>query len=141
MSSPLVSVSDMISLKHNLLQESLITKIKNIVKEKLGEVNLAKFRMDPQLTLLVCELIVNLGDELGLTKEVDKNSLSLEIVSSLYSLNGVEQAQIKQQIEFLSNNKHIKKVKLSKKVFANLYVWLLKKICKLYKTFKLSQLT
>ena len=112
MSSPLVSVSDMISLKHNLLQESLITKIKNIVKEKLGEVNLAKFRMDPQLTLLVCELIVNLGDELGLTKEVDKNSLSLEIVSSLYSLNGVEQAQIKQQIEFLSNNKHIKKVKL-----------------------------
>jgi len=128
MSSPLVSVSDMISLKHNLLQESLITKIKNIVKEKLGEVNLAKFRMDPQLTLLVCELIVNLGDELGLTKEVDKNSLSLEIVSSLYSLNGVEQAQIKQQIEFLSNNKHIKKVKLSKKVFANLYVWLLKKI-------------
>ena len=84
--------------------------------------------MDPQLTLLVCELIVNLGDELGLTKEVDKNSLSLEIVSSLYSLNGVEQAQIKQQIEFLSNNKHIKKVKLSKKVFANLYVWLLKKI-------------
>jgi hypothetical protein len=128
MSSPLVSVSDMISLKHNLLQESLITKIKNIVKEKLGEVNLANFRMDPQLTLLVCELIVNLGDELGLTKEVDKNSLSLEIVSSLYSLNGVEQAQIKQQIEFLSNNKHIKKVKLSKKVFANLYVWLLKKI-------------
>ena len=126
MTSPLVSVSDMISLKHNLLQESLITKIKNIVKEKLGEVNLAKFRMDPQLTLLVCELIVNLGDELGLTKEVDKNSLSLEIVSSLYSLNGVEQAQIKQQIEFLSNNKHIKKVKLSKKVFANLYVWLLK---------------
>ena len=128
MSSPLVSVSDMISLKHNLLQESLITKIKNIVKEKLGEVNLAKFRMDPQLTLLVCELIVNLGDELGLTKEVDKNSLSLEIVSSLYSLNAPEQAQIKQQIEFLSNNKHIKKVKLSKKVFANLYVWLLKKI-------------
>ena len=127
MSSPLVSVSDMISLKHNLLQESLITKIKNIVKEKLGEVNLAKFRMDPQLTLLVCELIVNLGDELGLTKEVDKNSLSLEIVSSLYSLNAQEQAQIKQQIEFLSNNKHIKKVKLSKKVFANLYVWLLKK--------------
>jgi hypothetical protein len=43
MSSPLVSVSDMISLKHNLLQESLITKIKNIVKEKLGEVNSAKF--------------------------------------------------------------------------------------------------
>ena len=128
MSSPLVSVSDMISLKHNLLQESLITKIKNIVKEKLGEVNLAKFRMDPQLTLLVCELIVNLGDELGLTKEVDKNALSLEIVSSLYSLNAQEQTQIKQQIEFLSNNKHIKKVKLSKKVFANLYVWLLKKI-------------
>jgi len=128
MSSPLVSVSDMISLKHNLLQESLITKIKNIVKEKLGEVNLAKFRMDPQLTLLVCELIINLGDDLGLTKEVDKNALSLEIVSSLYSLNAPEQAQIKQQIEFLSNNKHIKKVKLSKKVFANLYVWLLKKI-------------
>ena len=128
MSSPLVSVSDMISLKHNLLQESLITKIKNIVKEKLGEVNLAKFRMDPQLTLLVCELIINLGDELGLTKEVDKNALSLEIVSSLYSLNAPEQTQIKQQIEFLSNNKHIKKVKLSKKVFANLYVWFLKKI-------------
>ena len=128
MSSPLVSVSDMINLKHNLLQESLINKIKSIVKEKIGDINLPKFRMDPQLTLLVCELIINLGDELGLTKDVNKNDLSLEILSSLYSLNLQEQQQIKQQIEFLSNNKHIKKVKLSKKIWANLYTWLLKKI-------------
>ncbi len=117
MSIPLVSVSDMINLKYNLLQENLINKIKNIVKEKLGEVNLAKFRMDPQLTLLVSELVLNCGDELGLTKDVDKNSLSLEIVSSLYSLNPQEQQQIKQQIEFLSNNKQKKKVKLSKKIW------------------------
>jgi len=128
MTSPLVSVSDMINLKHNLLQESLINKIKSIVKEKIGDINLAKFRMDPQLTLLVCELIINLGDELGLTKDVNKNDLSLEILTSLYSLNPQEQHQIKQQIEFLSNNKQIKKVKLSKKVWANFYTWLLKKI-------------
>jgi len=128
MSSPLVSVSDMINLKHNLLQESLINKIKSIVKEKIGDINLAKFRMDPQLTLLVCELIINLGDELGLTKDVNKNDLSLEILTSLYSLNPQEQQQIKQQIEFLSNNKQIKKVKLSKQIWANLYTWLLKKI-------------
>ena len=127
-SSPFVSVSDMINLKHNLLQENLINKIKNIVKEKLGEVNLAKFRMDPQLRLLVSELVLNCGDELGLTRDVDKNSLSLEIVSSLYSLNPQKQQQIKQQIEFLSNNKQIKKVKLSKKHFASLCVWVLKKI-------------
>ncbi len=115
MTSPLVFVSDMINLKHNLLQESLINKIKNIVKEKIGDINLAKFRMDLQLTLLVCELIINLGDELSLTKDVNKNDLSLEILTSLYSLNPQEQQQIKQQIEFLSNNKQIKKVKLSKK--------------------------
>ena len=128
MTSPLVSVSDMINLKHNLLQESLINKIKNIVKEKIGDINLPKFRMDPQLTLLVCELIINLGDELGLTKDVNKNDLSLEILSSLYSLNPQEQQQIKQQIEFLSNNKQIKKVKLSKKIWASLCAWVLKKI-------------
>ena len=128
MSSPLVSVSDMINLKHNLLQESLINKIKNIVKEKIGDINLPKFRMDPQLTLLVCELIINLGDELGLTKDVNKNDLSLEILTSLYSLNPQEQQQIKQQIEFLSNNKQIKKVKLSKKIWASLCAWVLKKI-------------
>ena len=128
MSSPLVSVSDMINLKHNLLQESLINKIKNIVKEKIGDINLPKFRMDPQLTLLVCELIINLGDELGLTKDVNKNDLSLEILTSLYSLNPQEQQQIKQQIEFLSNNKQIKKVKLSKKIWASLCAWILKKI-------------
>ncbi len=115
MTSPLVSVSDMINLKHNLLQESLINKIKSIVKEKIGDINLPKFRMDPQLTLLVCELIINLGDELGLTKDVNKNDLSLEILTSLYSLNPQEQQQIKQQIDFLSNNKQIKKVKLRKK--------------------------
>ncbi len=126
MSSPLVSVSDMINLKHNLLQESLINKIKSIVKEKIGDINLAKFRMDPQLTLLVCELIINLGDELGLTKDINKNDLRLEI--SLYSLNPQEQQQIKQQIEFLSNNKQIKKVKLSKKIWASLCAWVLKKI-------------
>ncbi len=128
MSSPLVSVSDMINLKHNLLQESLINKIKSIVKEKIGDINLPKFRMDPQLTLLVCELIINLGDELGLTKDVNKNDLSLEILTSLYSLNPQEQQQIKQQIEFLSNNKQIKKVKLSKKIWASLCAWVLKKI-------------
>ena len=128
MCSPLVSVSDMINLKHNLLQESLINKIKSIVKEKIGDINLAKFRMDPQLTLLVCELIINLGDELGLTKDVNKNDLSLEILTSLYSLNPQEQQQIKQQIEFLSNNKQIKKVKLRKKIWASLCAWVLKKI-------------
>ena len=128
MTSPFVSVSDMINLKNNLLQESLINKIKNIVKEKIGDINLPKFRMDPQLTLLVCELIINLGDELGLTKDVNKNDLSLEILSSLYSLNPQEQQQIKQQIEFLSNNKQIKKVKLSKKIWASLCSWVLKKI-------------
>ena len=128
MTSPLVSVSDMINLKHNLLQESLINKIKNIVKEKIGDINLPKFRMDPQLTLLVCELIMNLGDELGLTKDVNKNDLSLEILTSLYNLNSQEQQQIKQQIEFLSNNKQIKKVKLSKKIWASLCAWVLKKI-------------
>ncbi len=128
MSSPLVSVSDMINLKHNLLQESLINKKKSIVKEKIGDINLPKFRMDPQLTLLVCELIINLGDELGLTKDVNKNDLSLEILTSLYSLNPQEQQQIKQQIDFLSNNKQIKKVKLSKKIWASLCAWVLKKI-------------
>ena len=128
MTSPLVSVSDMINLKHNLLQESLINKIKSIVKEKIGDINLPKFRMDPQLTLLVCELIMNLGDELGLTKDVNKNDLSLEILTSLYNLNSQEQQQIKQQIEFLSNNKQIKKVKLSKKIWASLCAWVLKKI-------------
>ena len=126
--SSLVSVSDMINLKHNLLQESLINKIKSIVKEKIGDINLPKFRMDPQLTLLVCELIINLGDELGLTKDVNKNDLSLEILTSLYNLNSQEQQQIKQQIEFLSNNKQIKKVKLSKKIWASLCSWVLKKI-------------
>ena len=84
--------------------------------------------MDPQLTLLVCELIINLGDELGLTKDVNKNDLSLEILTSLYSLNPQEQQQIKQQIEFLSNNKQIKKVKLRKKIWASLCAWVLKKI-------------
>ncbi len=128
MSSPLVSVSDMINLKHNLLQESLINKIKSIVKEKISDINLAKFRMDPQLTLLVCELIINLGDELGLTKDVNKNDLSLEILTSLYSLNQQEAQKIKQQIEFLSNNKQIKKVKLRKKIWASLCAWVLKKI-------------
>jgi hypothetical protein len=118
----------MINLKHNLLQESLINKIKNIVKEKIGDINLPKFRMDPQLTLLISELVLNCGQELGLTKNVDKNELSLEILSSLYSLNPQEQQQIKQQIEFLSNNKQIKKVKLSKKIWASLCSWVLKKI-------------
>ena len=131
-SSPFVSVSDMINLKHSLLQESLINKIKNIVKEKIGDINLAKFRMDPQLTLLVCELIINLGDELGLTKDVNKNDLSLEILSSLYSLNPQEQQQIKQQIDFLSNNKQIKKVKLSKKIWASVCAWVLKKFHRIH---------
>ena len=67
--------------------------------------------MNPELSLLVCNIIENSISNNGKTHKIDKKQLAVEILSVPFNLTPNEINQIKDQIEFLYNNNKIIKVK------------------------------
>jgi len=83
--------------------DDIINKIKNEIK------SIEKLKLDPELTLLVCNLIENTIPT-GNKYKIDKKDLSLQILTNIFALHDGEKEIINQQIEFLYNNNKIKKV-------------------------------
>jgi len=95
-------------IKHTMfynLMDDIINKIKNEIK------SIEKLKLDPELTLLVCNLIENTIPT-GNKYKIDKKDLSLQILTNIFALHDGEKEIINQQIEFLYNNNKIKKVPL-----------------------------
>jgi len=93
-------------IKHTMfynLMDDIINKIKNEIK------SIEKLKLDPELTLLVCNLIENTIPT-GNKYKIDKKDLSLQILTNIFALHDGEKEIINQQIEFLYNNNKIKKV-------------------------------
>ena len=99
-------------IKHSLqrhtlfynLMDGIITKLKNQIKQ------IDKLKLDPELTLLVCNLIEN-SIPTGNKYNIDKQNLALEVLSQIFGLSDDDKNVISQQIDFLYNNNKIKKVK------------------------------
>ena len=94
------------TLFYNLLDEivkKLTTEIKSIDKTKL----------DPELTLLVCNLLENSFTS-GNKYKIDKKQLVIQILTQNFNLHDGEKEIIGQQVDFLFLNKKIKKVRLLK---------------------------
>ena len=94
------------TLFYNLLDEivkKLTTEIKSIDKTKL----------DPELTLLVCNLLENSFTS-GNKYKIDKKQLVIQILTQIFNLHDGEKEIIGQQVDFLFLNKKIKKVRLLK---------------------------
>lgn len=120
--------SSLIKLRGSMHQDSIVAQLKSVLKEKLGEINISKYKNDLILLELLLEIVVNVGPELGLTSQSKQDEIAFEVVSSLFTYTPQEQQTIKSNIEYLLQTKAIKKIKFSKKMFSSISSFFLKKL-------------
>ena len=124
----LPSVSDLIHLKSNLQQDKIVSQIKKIVQEKLGDLTLAKYKLDIEFTLLIAKLVLNLSNELGLTKSTDTNALVIEIIAQIHSIQQNEVEYYKNTFSIFKRKKLVKLIPMWKRAGSLLTNMILKKI-------------
>jgi hypothetical protein len=113
-----------VCLKNNLEKHFVFNNTVASLHEKLNTIHdISKLRLDPELTLLVCNLVENtVGDNDKM--KLDKKELVVLILAKVFTdITDAEKESIKTQIEFLFNNGKIKKVKTSKKVWYYFKEW------------------
>ena len=104
------------------IQNSLAFDVKRIeIKKKIINrivelgLNIANYRNSTEFLLL----ILNLIEHLVVKKDkINKKELAIEIVSEVFGLNELERNNIDSNIEFLHQNKNIKKVSMFKLFYA-----------------------
>jgi len=114
-----------VCLKNNLEKHFVFNNTVASLHEKLNTIHdISKLRLDPELTLLVCNLVENtVGDNDKM--KLDKKELVVLILAKVFTdITDAEKESVKTQIEFLFNNGKIKKVKTSKKVWYYFKEWI-----------------
>jgi len=114
-----------VCLKNNLEKHFVFNNTVASLHEKLNTIHdISKLRLDPELTLLVCNLVENtVGDNNKM--KLDKKELVVLILAKVFTdITDAEKESVKTQIEFLFNNGKIKKVKTSKKVWYYFKEWI-----------------
>jgi len=108
-----------IELKHsaqsfvleNTLIKSIIDSIKIIPQ-------FDQLKHDIEITEHVCNLVENSISKNKYSKPIDKKQLVIKIVSQLFNLNSdADKKIVEQQIDYLFNNKMIKKIPMIMKVY------------------------
>lgn len=118
-----------IEFKNELLQSKLVTQLKQIVSDKLKEIEINKFRMDPELTYIVCKIVWNVCNDLGIVEaDMNKPQLVIEILTAFFNLTPMEVEIVKKQIQHSLNHNKIKLVGLAKRIRLSLWNSLKKKI-------------
>ena len=108
------------TLYYNLL-DGIIKKLSTEIK------SIDKLRLDPELSLLICNLVEN-SIKAGNKNKIDKKQLAIQILTQIFNLSDSEQVIISQQIDFLIANNKIKKVKMITNVKNLLSALLVKKL-------------
>jgi hypothetical protein len=113
----------------NALEKSNIYAcVRDAIIHKLQKIpELQKMKLNPELTLLVCNIIENSINNNGKYHTIDKQQLCVDIFSTPFNLTPDEIQLLKDQIEFLYNNKQIVKINVLKKGFSTVSKWLIKK--------------
>ena len=106
-----------------LLSDTFIQEyqLENLICEKVKEIpeleNLCVHGIiELELINLVCNLVENAIQD-GNKHKINKNVLVVKVLSKLFSISPVEISNVENQIDYLYNNRKIKKLKISKKVF------------------------
>lgn len=114
-----------LDLKHGLSKHFLYNSLVQTIVMKVGGIPLVhELKLNPELTLLVCNIVEN---SVPSKKKIDKEKLVTEALTSIFTLTDDEQKAIKSQIEFLHDNKQIVKIDKVSKFFTDASVWFLKK--------------
>ena len=117
---------DIVEFKNSLSKVCKIADISNVLIKQIKEkdLNLNDLRFDLELTTYICNVIEN---ELSSADKDDKVKIILNIISQLYVLSDLDKPIIISQIEYLVNNKKIKKIKTSKWIWKSTKNWFVKK--------------
>jgi len=94
--------------KNNILVESKKQEIKIKICNRLKDLNIdiSKYKTDPQLILLIAELIEFLVNK---KDYIDKQELLIMVISEFIGLDDNDKNIIKSSIDFVNKNKLIKK--------------------------------
>ena len=110
-----MSSLEIISLKNSILVDVHKTEIKSAIMKRVAELNLdlVKWKINPEFLSLLCNMIEHLVEK---KDKINKLDFAIEIVNDLLSgsLTADEIAIIKSTIEFIHQNKNIKKVSVWK---------------------------
>ncbi len=119
---------DVVEFKHSLELHVRENKLVDDITETIQKIpNLDKLKLDPQLTIYICNVIENIITKHD-AKTIKKSDLCVKILTNIFNLQDNEVGAIEKQIIFLSNNKAIKKIKLSKKIISSIGNWVTRKI-------------
>lgn len=103
----------LVPIQNSLAVDVKRIEIKNKIITRIGELGLviSNYRNSTEFLLL----ILNLIEHLVVKKDkINKKELALEIITEVFGLNELERNNIDSNIEFLHQNKNIKKVSMWK---------------------------
>jgi hypothetical protein len=113
--------------KHSLFDDIKKNKCIQIIINEISKIpEITKYKTDLELI----KFCVNLTENLFTDKKSGKmkKEIVMAVFQKLFSLNPIEQKLISDAIEFLSNNRKIKKLSTYKRYVIPIGSWILKKI-------------
>ena len=121
-------MSELVVFKNTLAAHVKQNKIIDDVCKILGEIpDLNRMRLDPELTVYVCNILENLIDK-SEKKEISKLDLASTIIAKACNLEASDLDLVIKQIKFLDNNGKIKKASTTKKITKSAWQWFKRKV-------------
>ena len=121
-------MSELVVFKNTLAAHVKQNKIIDDVCKILSEIpELNRMRLDPELTVYVCNILENLIDK-SEKKEISKLDLASTIIAKACNLEASDLDAIIKQIKFLDNNGRIKKASATKKLTKSAWQWFKRKV-------------
>lgn len=118
-----------VKMKHSLATFNKEEVIKQKIIEHIRAIpNYEHLKFDPEAVLYVCNLVEESYTQYIDGKKPNKKNLVVTIMTLLYCMKPEEQKNVEQTIDFLWNNKKIKKVKMIKKIGGVLWDWAVRRI-------------
>lgn len=112
MTSKNITSASKISFKNDLLLSQFMTMIKNEIESKMKAIDLNKFRTNPDLVLITCDIVWNACSDLAISdSDLNKQQLALDVLTNLCCYTPVEIANCKDQITYIVNHNQITIVK------------------------------
>lgn len=116
---------EVIPVKNHLFKDLKVNEIKNQVIERVNKFpDLQKYKSDVEFLLLVCNMLEHLVVK---NDKINKKQLLIEIFNQLFPMNENEVKALDQNIEFLWNNKKIKKQSYYRLFKTGVYEWIKRK--------------
>ena len=115
-----------IYLKNNIDKHNIYYSLLKLITDKIRLIpNYELLKNETELILLVCNIIENLIKQ-GNKNKVDKKKLVIDVFTSVFGLSMTEIEALKITIDFLFNNRLIKRISFRKWVRNNYLIFLSK---------------